>query len=494
MNHQTDSGSTRAYGRAGHSPSIVFKLNSKLILRLVGIFLSFDIFLLIAISVITVGYAEKTAAEVAQRLNLYAAASDEAALWLETTGLTVTRAEALPKGVTLPGQLYFLLPDSTEQAHRSFALPAKTDSSGGLKRLDGLAYVVSVPTDTGTYLLSTDLSFPVRLLKVLFLILLVIQVIELLKNTAWGARLIRKTLRPLNELAFAAETLNTAGDSLSLDEMQSIAYKLDTMNASRLDSRISVDGTQAELKKLAGAINGLLDRIGEAYRAQVRFVSDASHELRTPISVIQGYANLLDRWGKNDPKALQESIDAIKDEASNMKELVEKLLFLARGETNTLALALTAVDLASLVEEVLKETRIIDEGHEYSAELTPVLISADESLMKQALRILVDNAMKYTPAGGHIKLSVSIRQDTACLTVQDDGIGIPPEALPNIFDRFYRADESRARATGGTGLGLSITRWIVERHGGHIEVLSREDLGTRLTILLPVWAPEEITL
>jgi signal transduction histidine kinase len=482
MNNETQ-GRVPESGKTSRSPSIVLKLSGRLVLRLAGIFLFLDLLLLIGAPAVMVVYAEKTAAAVAERLETAAPGADVA--WLETAGLTVTRADSLPQGITLPSQLYFLLPDSTKQGSRSFALPVQNNPGGVFGTLDGLSYVVSVATENGVYLIRTDLSFPVRLLKLAFLMLCVFEAIELIKSSAWGRKLIRRTLRPINELAYAAETLNTAGDSLSLEEMESIAYKLDSMNASRLDTRISVDGTQEELKKLAEAINGLLDRISEAYRSQVRFVSDASHELRTPIAVIQGYANLLDRWGKNDPKALQESIDTIKGEASNMKELVEKLLFLARGDTNTLALQLENIDLATLVDEVLKQTRLIDGDHEYTAELSPVLIYADEALMKQALRILIDNAMKYTPAGGHIKLSVTVRQGSACLTVQDDGIGIPSQALPNIFDRFYRADESRARATGGNGLGLSITKWIVERHGGRIEVLSREDLGTRISILLP---------
>lgn len=456
-------------------------------MRLLGIFLSFDLFLLAAAAAAVVCYAEHTAAAVSERLESETITPDEDFTWLESSGLTVIRTEGQPQGFKFPLQLYFLLPESTAEASRGFAFGGEPveNMPWGFTRLNDLEYMVYLDSGTGMYRIQTDLSFPIRLIEFVFAVLLVLQVIELLKSTVSGSKLIRRTLRPLNELAYAAETLNAASGSLSLEEMQAIAYKLDNINASRLDTRISVDGTQTELKKLAAAINGLLDRINEAYRSQVRFVSDASHELRTPISVIQGYANLLDRWGKNDEKALQESIDAIKDEASNMKELVEKLLFLARGDNDTLTLQRSTVELAELVGEVIRETRMLDESHEYVEELTDVPVSADEALLKQALRILVDNAMKYTPAGGRIKLSVGRREGFACLTVQDDGIGIPPEALPKIFDRFFRADESRARATGGNGLGLSITKWIVERHGGHIEVLSRENIGTRISILLP---------
>jgi signal transduction histidine kinase len=204
--------------------------------------------------------------------------------------------------------------------------------------------------------------------------------------------------------------------------------------------------------------------------------------------VIQGYANLLDRWGKNDEKVLQESIEAIKDEAANMKGLVEQLLFLARGDNNTITLQIERFDLSELAEEVLRETQMIDGGHVYESHLQPVFVAADEALLKQAMRILVDNAIKYTPAGELVQISLMEKEGFARLTVQDDGIGIPPDAVSKIFDRFYRADESRARATGGTGLGLSIAKWIAERHGGHMEVLSRENIGTRITIVLPAVA------
>ena len=196
------------------------------------------------------------------------------------------------------------------------------------------------------------------------------------------------------------------------------------------------------------------------------------------------YANLLDRWGKHDPQALQESIDAIKEEAANMKELVEQLLFLARGDNNRMPLQIERIDLADTAQTVVKEARMIDGGHDFVVDVESTFVEGDPGLIKQALRILVDNAIKYTPAGGEIKVAVKQQGDQVRMTVQDNGIGIPPEAVPYIFDRFYRADESRARSTGGTGLGLSIAKWIVERHGGHFEVLSREDVGTRITIVL----------
>ena len=261
---------------------------------------------------------------------------------------------------------------------------------------------------------------------------------------------------------------------------------LNTITERHLDRRIAIDDERVELKGLASAINGMLDRLDAAYQAQLRFVSDASHELRTPISVIQGYANLLDRWGKNDEKTLQESIDAIKNEAQSMKELVEQLLFLARGDNHSIMFTTEDVDISALVEEVTREAKMIDETHIYQARIDgKLIIRGDYQLLKQALRILIDNSVKFTPSAGRITIGATrseTRPGYVDITVRDSGSGISEEALPHVFDRFYKADESRSRSTGGTGLGLSIAKWIVDSHDGIIEVVSRQDAGTRFTL------------
>jgi signal transduction histidine kinase len=139
-----------------------------------------------------------------------------------------------------------------------------------------------------------------------------------------------------------------------------------------------------------------------------------------------------------------------------------------------------------VIHEITREADMIDKGHDFQMDLKcEAFISADKQLIKQAIRILVDNSIKYTPEGEKIVLRVAGDGDDIRITVQDSGIGIPPESIPRIFDRFYRSDESRARKTGGSGLGLSIAQWIIERHGAHFEVLSRVDIGTRITIVMP---------
>jgi len=276
--------------------------------------------------------------------------------------------------------------------------------------------------------------------------------------------------------------------------IKDLAGAISNIDANRLDRRMSVNSSQNELKDLASSINEMLNRISASYQSQVRFVSDASHELRTPISVIQGYINLLDRWGKNDAKTMQESIDAIKSEAEGMKELVEQLLFLARGDNETIQLHKQSFDSCDVVDEIICETQMIDPNHDFEMDLSrPSYIDADKQLFKQVVRILVDNSIKYTPSGEKIIIRVVQDEGAVQITVQDNGIGIEPQDLADIFERFYRSDESRARKTGGSGLGLSIAKWIIERHGGYFEVWSRVDIGTRITIVLPaaeLWSSE----
>ena len=221
------------------------------------------------------------------------------------------------------------------------------------------------------------------------------------------------------------------------------------------------------------------------YRQQARFVNDASHELRTPIAVIQGYADMLDRWGKEDEKILDESITAIRNEAQQMNHLVEQLLFLARGDSGKTSVTLEETDLRSMMQEVYEESFMIDEEHPYRYRPSEeaLFVSADPGLLKQAVRILIDNAAKYTKPGDEILLECGTAGNEAYIQVQDTGIGMQESDVKQMFERFYRSDE--VRSYQGTGLGLSIAKWIVDKHKGHFEILSRTGLGTRIRILLP---------
>ena len=366
-------------------------------------------------------------------------------------------------------------------------LPLLTFASGG-----STSYTLITQCQGQSCTIRLDLSRPAAIFVFTARVLLVCQLVSLIFNLLKNAGTIRRTLRPIQELAAAAVRLNQAAQGMSPEELQALAGKLDEINATHLDRRISVTGTQKELRDLARAINAMLDRINAAYRSQMRFVSDASHELRTPIAVIQGYANLLDRWGKDDPATRQEAIDAIRQEADSMKELVEQLLFLARGDNDSMKVSFEPFDLTEVAGEVLRETQMIDQTHKFTARWSlPVPVWADLGLIKQALRVLVDNAIKYTPEGGRVTIWAEGADGLARLSVEDEGQGIDRESLPHIFDRFYRTDESRARQTGGTGLGLAIAKWIADRHGGWFEVVSWPGVGTRITLVLPLAPMEE---
>lgn len=314
-------------------------------------------------------------------------------------------------------------------------------------------------------------------------VLLVTQGIILVLSWREGRKRTMRLLSPLHQMSETAEQLSRTG----FDEQKyhDLEDAIAAISPSAPDARLSTG--DSDLLGLENAVNNLLTRMHESYRQQIRFVSDASHELRTPISVIRGYGDMLDRWGKEDPKVLGESIAAIRSEADNMQQLVEQLLFLARGDAGRNQPKLKPMDLSKLMREVYEEYAMIDKNHGWRLQADEVVPAVgDPAQLKQAVRILCDNAAKYSALGDPITLRSFVdEQGVPCFAVQDNGAGIAPADIPHIFERFYRADPARARNTGGTGLGLSIAKWIVDRHKGYFQVISREGVGTRMVVCLP---------
>lgn len=271
-----------------------------------------------------------------------------------------------------------------------------------------------------------------------------------------------------------------------LQPIRDITDMAATLSASNLSNRINIAGTKNELKDLAVVINSMLDRIERSYNSQKQFVSDASHELRTPIAVIQGYVNMLNRWGKEDRSVLEEGINAITQETESMKNLVESLLFLARHDKKTLLLEMETFDPCEVMASLHREAGLVMPKHIFVLKpMQHTLIQADKNMVKQVMRILSDNAVKYTPPGGTITLEAGATATGCALTVTDTGPGIPNKELYRIFDRFYRLDSARKSESGGHGLGLSIARIIVIAHGGKITVKSKVGQGTSFTVYLP---------
>ena len=302
-----------------------------------------------------------------------------------------------------------------------------------------------------------------------------------------GRRRVKAHMQQVTQLAQEARQL---GEEAAKRQAPKPAPKVDVLEEA-IDHISPTQNTRLhigdpDLKGLEDAVNDLLDRMQAAYSQQTRFVSDASHELRTPIAVLKGYADLLERWGKDDPQVRDEAIDAIQAEAERMSRLVEQLLFLARGDSGRTQLRPEPLDLSELLREVFEESRMIAPDHCWVLDAPePVPYTGDRDMLKQALRILSDNACKYTPAGKSITLRAFLNTDgRPCLSVRDEGIGIKAEDAPHVFDRFYRSDPARTRQSGGAGLGLAIADWIVASHGGHVEVYSWEGVGSRFTIIL----------
>ncbi len=363
-------------------------------------------------------------------------------------------------------------PEMTRSLHVDETLP-------WYERLDSAVYVFS--NASGEYTAEGGAFFAYA--RTLFTALLACELVLVIAQNRSGKRRAEKLLEPLHQMALTAQKLST--ESFDPQKYHDLETAIMSLAPDSPDAELHTG--DSELKGMEEAVNSLLSRMRDAYREQTRFVSDASHELRTPIAVIQGYAGMLARWGKTDEKILDESIAAIKSESENMQRLVEQLLFLARGDSGRARLVFERFSLTEMLREVYEESGMIDGKHDFRFQAgEDVLVTGDIAMLKQTARILCDNAAKYTPEGEKITIRVFVSQKgVPGFAVQDNGIGIPEKDVPHIFERFYRSDPSRERSKGGTGLGLSIAKWIVERHGGYFEVVSREGIGTRIAVLLP---------
>ena len=334
------------------------------------------------------------------------------------------------------------LPDS---AFTAGWIPGATVRGMSLKPARGwdlttLTYTVELARTTKTFPLAQDLIA----LWPLYIVVVGWQVISML-DMLGGARRVRRTMAPLNDLALRVDELGRM--QLSGGKMETLEQAIERAS---VDSP-SVTTGDADLASIEVALNRLLRQMQEAKLQQMRFVNDASHELRTPIAVIQGYVNMLDRWGKDDPDVLAESIASLKAESEHMQELVEQLLFLARGDAGRTVLRRAHTNLAALVGEVCEESQMIDAGHTYR-------LAFDAALVKQALRVIVQNAAKYSDAGTPISFGVAPDAGTGTIdiSVEDEGIGMNQESAAHAFERFYRADNARDAGAQGSGLGLAM--------------------------------------
>ena len=281
----------------------------------------------------------------------------------------------------------------------------------------------------------------------------------------------------------------------ALAPLDSITETVEQINrADDLARRIPYDGPEEdEIGSLIEAFNQTLERLETLFTSQQRFLADVSHELRTPLTVIKGNADLMRRMKSLD----EESLTSIDQEAGRLTRLVGGLLLLAQAESGKVSLNIKPVELDTLLLEVFHEMKVLagEKIKLHLTEIDQVHVNGDRDRLKQVLLNLVGNAIQYTPQGGDVFLSLGKIAEQARLIIRDTGPGIPAEDLPHIFERFYRAEKSRTRGkTTGFGLGLSIAHWIVDKHGGRIEVDSKEVQGTTFCIWLPLLDPQPVAV
>lgn len=321
------------------------------------------------------------------------------------------------------------------------------------------------PFSSGYLQVVRDITFEKNFLDFLILVLTVSAAVGSILSVFLGYFTTKKMLSPINQITETAREISF----------------------SDLDRRLSVRGPDDELKKLAVTFNSMLDRLETSFKSQKQFVSDASHELRTPISVIKGYVDLLDRWGKEKPEVRDEAIQAIKNETDNMKQLIENLLLLARGDDSELIKEEEQFNINNLISSIIKEFQLMEKNVDFEyIENKNINFYGDPNLFKQLFRIFIENAVKFTSGEGEIKIEINEKKKELYFSIEDNGPGIEKENLPYVFDRFYQADKSRSRKQEGSGLGLAIAKQIVDSYDGKIKVDSSLGKGTKFIIRMPI--------
>ena len=394
--------------------------------------------------------------------------------------------EAVPDYLVITareGTLLFASPDAraltfqqVEQLRLVGATPMSGRTSGALRlQPDGpnLHYVLRYVTDAGPQfgailaganLRSAELSTE-QLLSTIALILPLSLVTALLV----GAWIAHRALEPVDRL---------------ITEVREIT------DGRSLHRRLAEPMVKDELGRLAETLNQMMTRLERSFAALRRFTADASHELKTPLTVLRaGVERAITMPGL--PSEALAALEETLHEINRMTELVEALLTLARADEGTAPLHREAVDLRAIVQETGETGELLAEeagvNMEVATPAEPVIVPVDASRIRQLILNLLTNAVKYTPAGGSVRLQLGPADGRVTLSVADSGVGIAPGDLPHIFDRFWRADSARTRTgeRSGAGLGLAICKWIAEAHGGTIDVQSRPGRGTTFTVTLP---------
>jgi heavy metal sensor kinase len=302
-------------------------------------------------------------------------------------------------------------------------------------------------------------------------------------------RLIETEFLPV--LVLLASLLGYWLSGRSLASVNRIIETAGRIGAQNLSSRLEVPKARDELRHLTETLNAMLSRIEASFKSITQFTADASHDLRTPVAVMRATAEITLRKPRSQEE-YRRALSTILETSVDTSELLENLLTLARADAGAAGMEMRRLDLAAHVQKARERAASL--GLEKALDVTastppePVWVKADAIAVDRLLLILLDNAVKYSPSGGHCEIALSRSENHAEITVRDSGAGIPEAELNNIFDRFYRVDRARSKNTGGAGLGLAIARWIAEMHGGTIAAESTLGAGSAFHVHIPVYA------
>ncbi len=338
--------------------------------------------------------------------------------------------------------------------------------------------MVTVPVIQGRRIINivqvaTSLEEVDEALKALLLILWITVPSALVVASLGGLFLANKALKPVDEITKTARMITS----------------------SSLYQRIKLRKTKDEIGRLAETFNDMISRLGRSFKQIRQFSADASHELKTPLTILKGEIEVGLRKRRR-PEEYRKILNSNLEEVNHMTQIVDDLLLLSRADMGEVHLQKNRINLTGLISEVGAQAKMIAMAKDIRIHLSndsEVAVIGDRLRLRELLLNLVDNGVKYTPEGGEIRISVDRYDGRVKLQVMDNGIGIAPEDQSHIFDRFFRVDKARSREAGGSGLGLSICKWIVEAHGGEISVESGLGKGSIFSVTLPLAPPDEET-
>ena len=310
--------------------------------------------------------------------------------------------------------------------------------------------------------MNMDNNYPAMMIKKLPLTIIILVIPLLFLCFLVSYFITRKTISPVVKITKAAQSLTTE----------------------KLDGQLPLSGREDEIDELSHTFNQLFKRIKADFERERQFSSDVSHELNTPLTVISGQAGLLLRWGKDDPQQLEKSLLSIKSEAQSMHVIIDNLLQISRIESGRIKPTLSEVDLKVLFERIEDEISALSTQVLVESRVESFTINTDVEMLHQILMILVSNSIKFSEGKCKLTLSAFNQKEKTLIEVSDDGPGIDPQALPHIFERFFRADQAHTRSTGGSGLGLAIANTLASALSAEISVRNIQPHGACFTITL----------